>query len=331
MGHRASYVLIEDGTTQIYYSHWGAHRAPEHLLAGPKHTMAFLRTLKPATELLDTTWAEGGILLDADRRRLLFWGGEDISFCPYLRRVFLPVLGHLWPGWSVEWATQGIVDFARYLGIALEDVLAGDVFHRIPALLTVRWEDGRIADYLFDIPMDDQMGDILEAGPSGLDILRDKGSSAVPNEGDYPCEEGAYVDMKAKEIWIWQWRTLDPRYLWALEDYWPGWRIEGHVDGIVRQVQLSGRDPSSVAMPEDKAIEELIEVLTLSDHAPDPVSMLSSFPPGTIRQIHPDFFTIDQPPPSQEERRQILRQFFQSTPYTGKQADSTLKREEDCP
>ena len=113
MGHRASYVLIEDGTTQI-----------------------------------------------------LGWG--DISFCPYLRRVFLPVLRHLWSGWNVEWATQGIVDFARYLG-------------------------------------------------------------------------------RAKEVWIWQWRTLDPRYLCALEDHWPGWRIEGHVDGMMRQVQLSGRDPSNVA------------------------------------------------------------------------------------
>lgn len=146
MGHRASYVLIEERTTQIYYSHWGAQSIPEQLLAGPKHTMTFLRTLKPDTKLLDTAWAEGGILLDSDRRRLLFWGGESISFCPYLRRVFLPVLRHLWSGWSAEWATQGIVDFARYLGIDLEDVLAGDVFYGSPALLTVRWEDGRVAD-----------------------------------------------------------------------------------------------------------------------------------------------------------------------------------------
>lgn len=118
--------------------------------------------------------------------------------------------------------------------------------------------------------------------------------------------------MKAKEVWMWQWKILDPRYLWTLEDRWPGWRIEGHVDRIVRQVQLSGRDPSSVAIPDDKAIEELIEALTLSDHASDPASIFSSFPPGTDVQIHPDFFTIDQPPPSREERRQILRQFFQT-------------------
>jgi hypothetical protein len=44
-----------------------------------------------------------------------------------------------------------------------------------------------------------------------------------------------------------------------LEERWSGWRIQGHVDGIVRQVQLSGRDPSDIAIPDERALQECHE------------------------------------------------------------------------
>src|SRR5579864_232621 len=102
MGHRASYVVIEQGTTSIYYSHWGAKSIPSTVLAGPTRTLAFMRSLTPGDHLLNNIWCEGGLLVDADQGHMLFWGGEAVKYCPHVRRVFLPGLARLWAGWTIQ-------------------------------------------------------------------------------------------------------------------------------------------------------------------------------------------------------------------------------------
>jgi hypothetical protein len=123
MGNRANYVLIEEGHHQIYFSRWGAPTIPSVLLSGPVATIAFVRALTPDDEILDEVWAEGGMLLDIDNRRLRFFGGVKVASAPYLQRPLLRVLRRLWPGWSVEWALLGIADLALGLGWEIGCVL----------------------------------------------------------------------------------------------------------------------------------------------------------------------------------------------------------------
>ncbi len=80
MGARADYMLIEDGAIDIYYDKWGAQGVPAVVIDGSEATIASIRELAPTESLMDDIWAEGGILLDMDRRELLFFGGDSIRF-----------------------------------------------------------------------------------------------------------------------------------------------------------------------------------------------------------------------------------------------------------
>jgi len=85
------------------------------VIGGPQETLTYLHGLEPANWLLDTTWAEGGILLDTDAQTLIFWGGSAINRRPDLRRLLLLALRLIWPGWNVSWATWGTCCMSRHI------------------------------------------------------------------------------------------------------------------------------------------------------------------------------------------------------------------------
>ncbi len=339
MGHRASYVLIEHGATHIYYAHWGARSVPAQLLAGPDRTAAYLRTLRTHPNLLDTARAEGALLLDADKRRVLFWGGEDIAMFPYLRRVLLPALRDLWPGWTIDWTTFGVADIARHLGIALSHVLSGSFAEDfsypidgdglretnpeyIDTLITIKDADGRVDDYLFDYKF------APSAGPDLLALCRAKTPDWLPSEQD-GIVAGAYLDVAARTMWIWQDEVLDPRYLEDLARRWDGWHVRGHVEGVVRQAELSGRTAANIAISNAAAVQQLVAELTddLNDWF-DPgrlLPLLTSNPPSGTEHIdvEPGFLTVDTPTQPPEERRQILQQLFHAALSAEEQARPT--------
>ena len=129
LGHRANYVIIENGQAQIFFSRWGAVTIPSVLLSGPERTLAYIRQLTPDESLLDDIWAEGGVLVNIDTQRALFWGGVSISMHPYLRRPLLAALRVLWPGWSIDWAMFGVADLARNCGWDVSQVLDNEYIH----------------------------------------------------------------------------------------------------------------------------------------------------------------------------------------------------------
>ena len=123
--------------------------------------------LTPDDKLLDDTWAEGGMLLDLDARRLLFWGGMQFDTHPYLRRAFFKVLPSLWPNWSVAWSVFGVADLARAVGMDVAPLIFSTVHHdrflagdepdmsreqllealktgNASTAFTIRWKDGRL-------------------------------------------------------------------------------------------------------------------------------------------------------------------------------------------
>ena len=82
MGQRANLILVEKGKYQLFYSHWCANTLPRDLFWGPDHAQAFIRIQRPVGDSgwLDDVWAEGGAILDIDRKCLLLYGGEDILY-----------------------------------------------------------------------------------------------------------------------------------------------------------------------------------------------------------------------------------------------------------
>jgi len=95
------------------------------LFWGAEHALAFIRVQRPVDDAgwLDDVWAEGGAVLDLDRKHFLLYGGEDVLNDVPLRRVYLEWLGRVWNGWTVRWACEGIADLADYVGYPRDKVL----------------------------------------------------------------------------------------------------------------------------------------------------------------------------------------------------------------
>lgn len=125
MGHRANLIVVRGGRYDLRYSHWAANTLTEDLFWGPEHAIAFTEAQPAAgTDWLDDVWAEGGSVIDIDRRAFLLFGGADMLYNVPLCRFYLALLGEAWRGWSVEWADEGIADLADAVGYPRERVLS---------------------------------------------------------------------------------------------------------------------------------------------------------------------------------------------------------------
>ncbi|MBC8059818.1 MAG: hypothetical protein H7Y18_04050 [Clostridiaceae bacterium] len=79
----------------MYYSHWCANTLPRDIFWGPKHAINFIE-IQVKTDFedwwLDDIWAEGGVIVDIEKKILLMYGGEDILFDIPLRKIYLKLL-----------------------------------------------------------------------------------------------------------------------------------------------------------------------------------------------------------------------------------------------
>lgn len=331
MGQRANCVIIQDGQHQIFFSRWGAVSIADLLLAGPDVTIALSSEGYPDENLLNDVWGEGGVLIDVDKRHLLFWSDYKIDE-PYLRRPYLTVLRTLWPTWTVEWSTFKHVDLAQAIGwdegrvlglheevvsalrasadplIQAKDLQTQSAAEGAQAFITLRTSMGDIFDYLSSSPT----SSILSLGPHVITTLQDRQASETPHESA-KLFAGAFIDVPNQTLWVWENSSLDPRYLVEIGRRWPGWAIQGHDSGIVHQVTLSGRDPSAIMIPAAQAVRKLIDDLT-RDSAFNPAMLYQALtkdrPADQSITVGKGFFNDVQHPLSAEDRRDLLTRFF---------------------
>lgn len=128
MGQRCNLVIVENAKATLYYDHWAANSLDVELFWGPNIARAFVesRQAEPAS-WLDEIWSEGGCVIDFDTRHLLWYGGEDILYCPAENLAHHTLMQSQWPDWQVEWAKDGIFDLAAKLGLPQHIVFSGTV------------------------------------------------------------------------------------------------------------------------------------------------------------------------------------------------------------
>jgi hypothetical protein len=120
MGHRANFAVVEHGVATVFYDHWAGCDLSDHLVLGPEHTLRWVRQQEPVGDQpnggwLDEVWACGGLTVDLDRRRLV-WFDLPTQDHPR-RRVILDVLARTWPGWNVRHTARGLGDIAEAAGV----------------------------------------------------------------------------------------------------------------------------------------------------------------------------------------------------------------------
>lgn len=238
MGQRANLLIVRNHSYELYYSHWCANTLPVSLFWGEQYAIRFIELQKRVDQSgwLDDNWAEGGAVLDVERRELLFFGGEDILYDVPLRNGLLRLMKNNWPGWEIRWAHEGISDLAAYVGYPIEKVLAvHETSRQGPSLVPPeerKWVD-LVASVAFSeqelliIPLEGDLEDFLSRGPQILDgIEKSCGLSSLDLKewtSRFPVG-GFHIDVEGKKLLVWH-AEPRPELSLRLQAVWPGWEI----------------------------------------------------------------------------------------------------------
>jgi hypothetical protein len=326
MGHRSNFIIVEQQKADIYYSHWRAITIPKDIFWGLEVTLDYIRSLEPTERLLDDLYCEGAVLVDLDRHKLMFFGGDEIKFSPPLRRAFLPLLQLNWPEWKVEWLNQGLLDIANYLKLDLCRIkynLISDIWEISSVdleedeepdnghIITVKYHEANVFDYGFS--WDFELVDILSLGSNLIDFLETKEPLTTLSEED--VRGGTYINSIEKEIWIWWGEPRSNDVLQQIADRWPGWNIKRHTSGLPFQVELSGRNGDEVKMQEEKAIEEIVKYLC--GKSPDFRKIMEALIGGIAEEgqtVSVNFHALQdrKPPIDPDEKQQIIQRLIES-------------------
>jgi hypothetical protein len=211
MGNRANFVVVQNEDWQLYYSHWGGCRMLDALVGGPELALRYAASLRRCrkTEWCDPSWADGGAVVDLDRRRLLFFG-ESLMVDMNERRALMGVLATVWPDYEISWAYDGTRNHLCHLSSVVD-------------------ADGRLRFW----PLWWHLSKAWH-GPALLDKLPGPGISRI-KLSKIP-EGGAHIDVRRKTLGAWQ--TADTLgFFRALPELWPGWQTEVREDRFEEHVK----------------------------------------------------------------------------------------------
>lgn len=238
MGNRANFVIVKDGDWQLYYSHWAGCRILDALIGGPDLALRYAQALRRCArdQWVDPLWADGGAVVDLDRRRVLFFG-DELMVEMAERRALMEVLAAVWPGYSIGWAYDGTTELAGYVGAELPPC----AWDMRPGLRLARDRNAlchlvSVVDAAGQIRMWPLWWHLSKAwhGPALVDRLPGRGVRSL-TWGTIP-EGGLHIDVPRKALGAWQ--TADTMGIFqALPQLWDGWQAECWEDRFEEQVR----------------------------------------------------------------------------------------------
>lgn len=247
MGSRANHVLVKDGQWHLYGGR-GAIDLPWAWFWGPDEAVALIESQEaiPRAHWLDDVWCEGAALVDLDRRVLLLFDRNVFYGDVALRRAYLMLLAHTWPGWTLRWVPR-FLDLATYVGdqnVRLVCALSADVAllntadapSESTAFFTFA-RDGVTTACLADC----EGPDVLGRGPSILRELQGFPEYAGTWPGAGAPWLGAHIDENARSLEYWS-ATLDDaaRVTAFIAAAWPGWHVVFLGDDVAVHEARSG-------------------------------------------------------------------------------------------
>lgn len=320
MGQRANLAIVtpEPGY-ELYYTHWRANSLDGDLFWGPDEALRFARAQRSRSEgahWLDEVWAEGGAVIDMVRRDPLWFGGEDVRWDVPLRRMHLRLMRAMWPGWTVRWADEGVVDLARRIGLPLATVLVaekddttGPAGYELTAPEQPDWIMGilslrRASGALGLFALDGLFDDLARVGPPLADALT---RSELDEQLDYGARSrefpsgGVHVDEARRHVEVWlgsEAADFDRR----LRAAWPGWTVVWRRDRFESQLELCDGRLVFPTRREEALVEHVRRLVTRPsrDHRNVRGNALEHVEPDAKVQINA-FALRDDPPPTPTE------------------------------
>lgn len=318
MGQRCNLVIVQDGRSELYYSHWGANSLDRDLFWGPEASLAHIRAQVSEAEgaaWLDDKWAEGGAVLDVDRQRLTWFGGEDILFELHLRRRLLELMRRSWGAWDVRWAFREIVDIAEAAGHPSSNVLTPKrrvsrlrlaplpTDHAPPTLFSVRLADGQLRFVAADFVSHADVGPIeriveVARSPLGMTTCDLGGFDRHP-------QFGAHVEVASRAFTWWSCGGV-VRGSERLLSTNPGWSVDWVGDRYEAQLEACEGNLRWIGVPSAARLDEELRRILL--HEPRDRGVMMSELAGTMPDAEVDPVALRDDPLvlSVEERRARL-------------------------
>ena len=319
MGHRANLVIVGPQGFELYYSHWCANGLPRDLFWGPDHAEAFIRMQRRVAndDWLDTGWAEGGAVLDRDKRTLLLFGGEDVLWNVPSRRLYLRLLSTVWEGWRVSWAYEGIVELAEYVGLPRTTVtLDSEEDHRMSLAPGEErsWVSCvgsfRIEGALRFYPLDGIPEWYVRSGPA---LLNDCGrhpwcpTMKLAEWTDEFPGGGFHIDDSRRTVDFWI-ASVCPNIEREARGKWPGWTVTWHRDRYEVQSELTGGALTFNEPSPEVLLKDLSQMLMLESKPVDVMDMIRCLPGAEGSDIKVDSYALrdDRLSIDSQERSRIL-------------------------
>lgn len=265
MGHRANLVLVENKESKIYYTHSRAQEMPNILAQGLDFCEKYFKGFDEDGWLMDNAFAEGGILIDKDSQKILIFGGADMSSTPALQRLFCKYIAKIWEGWEIEWCSKGIVDFAEYLGV-MEDRILADGCEPVfceNGEWSCTMKTDRTQDEIITIINNGVICDYKQDwGLYGINICIAKGEilkDVIPHElkidrwhNEIETTNCLLVDYDTKRIFVCWGADTDGRHDDEVRNIWRGWDVQRQTDGLIFHFDYTNRDKSVVELTDEQ-------------------------------------------------------------------------------
>ncbi len=312
MGQRANLIIVREQSYELYYSHWCANTLPADLFWGPEYALAFIERQTRAEESgpgwLNEVWAEGGAVIDLEKRKLLFYGGEDILLDIPLRNLFLRLMGCIWQGWEIAWAYEGILDLVSYVGYPQETLLAEREAYTSDMTMAPasprEWVDlvasvKFAGDDLLLFPLAGELATYLLNGPAFINRINKSYGYRILTLSewteDFPAA-GFHIDVTQKRIEIWHAKDFAAAQT-RIQSEWPGWEVIDHCGDYESQVRRTGGALKLQVADEHHLLDQLRNLL-LKEFVSNPADTLTYFAQreaegGKTVEINPDALKYD--------------------------------------
>lgn len=264
MGHRSNLVLIENNEPKIFYSK-GAQQTPNILAQGLDYCEKYFKRCYYDGWLMDNAFAEGGILIDKDNKEVLIFGGVEIAYTPALQRLYCKHIVKVWKGWNVRWCHKGNEDFANYLGIMEDRILADGCIPEFSAYS--KWSytmnADRTQEEVITIINDDTINDYKQDwGLDGINMCIAKGEilkDIIPNDlkivkwhNEIETTDCLLVDYNKRILFVCWGEDKDSRHDIEIKEIWKGWQVQRQADGLLFHFDYTNRDRKVVEMTDEQ-------------------------------------------------------------------------------
>ncbi|MGW0434379.1 hypothetical protein ACWDV4_17795 [Micromonospora sp. NPDC003197] len=242
MGTLVRFVIVHDGVISRYAMGGSvAYGVDYNFAIGPAAVLRWLSALNEDYDG-DDGWADDrscpdAFLIDADRRRLLFYTSLSPFECEKIyafRAALLDGYSRTWPGWTIEWAYDGTGDLVAALGEDRSVVRETDPF--ITELFPYgRQEPGGPVKYVVSVAdetgcrayaLDASAEQPWRLGPELLTVL--PAEEPVTACRTMPLA-GLHLDIRARRAGLWSIEALRGLSEWWPQR-WPGWELEFWAD-----------------------------------------------------------------------------------------------------